>query len=232
MKFLTILSFFLLTLHSNGFAQNEAALVKKVKAKLDKVNDYRATGKMKLDVSFIKAPESTVTVYYKKPDKFKVTKQNGISILPKGGVSVNMNSLLLGDNYTVVPAGHAVVNGVNTTVVKLLPSDDNSDIVLTTLYIDDKNLVIKKSTVTTRENGSYEINLDFGKYLSYGLPDKVTFSFNVKDYKLPKGMVFEYEKGGQKKEATPKNQKGKVEITYSNYIINKGIDDKVFADNS
>ncbi|MES1197730.1 MAG: hypothetical protein ABUL41_00445, partial [Chitinophagaceae bacterium] len=67
-------------------------LVKKVKAKLDKVNDYQASGTMKIDVSFIKAPDSYVKVFYKKPNKFTVKKEGGISILPKGGFSANLNA--------------------------------------------------------------------------------------------------------------------------------------------
>lgn len=210
-------------------AQSEADIVKKVKAKLDKVNDYTAQGKMKIDVSFIDAPESRVVVYYKKPDKFKVKKNGGISILPKGGVSVNMGSLLANENYDIVPGRDAKVNGVDTKVIKLLPQNENSDVVLTTLYIEEKNLVIRKATVTTKENGSYEIELNYGKYMDWGLPDRVIFSFNTKDYKLPKGITFEYEKGDKKKAESLKNRKGKVEIVYSGYTINKGIDDKIFS---
>jgi outer membrane lipoprotein-sorting protein len=216
----------------HSFAQDEHELVKKVKAKLDKVSDYTAQGKMKIDVSFIDAPDSKVIVYYKKPDKFKVKKAGGISILPKGGVSVNMGTLLSNENYDIVPGKDAKVNGVDTKVVKLLPQDENSDVVLTTLYIEEKNSVIKKATVTTKENGSYEIELNYGKYIDWGLPDKVIFSFNAKDYKMPKGITFEYEKGDKKKEEALKNKKGKIEITYSNYIINKGIDDKIFSNKS
>ncbi|HTM94029.1 MAG TPA: hypothetical protein VL095_16525 [Flavisolibacter sp.] len=210
------------------FAQDDTELVKKVKAKLDKVNDYTAEGKMKIDVSFIDALESKVMVYYKKPDKFKVKKNGGISILPKGGVSVNLGMLLGNENYDIVPGKDFKLNGTDTKVIKLLPQNENSDVVLTTLYIEEKNLVVRRATVTTKENGTYEIDLNYGKYLDWGLPDKVTFSFNTKDYKLPKGLTFEYEKGDNKKAEALKNKKGKVEITYSVYTINKGIDDKVF----
>jgi outer membrane lipoprotein-sorting protein len=57
----------------------------------------------------------------------------------------------------------------------------------------------------------------------------VIFSFNTKDYKLPKGVIFDYD-GGQKKDTEKKlsNKKGKVEIQYSSYIINKGVPDSVF----
>ena len=209
-------------------AQDAAELMAKVKSKLDKVNDYTAQGKMKIDVSFIDAPDSKVTVFYKKPDKFKVTKEGGISILPKGGISVNAGTLLADDNYDVVPGKDAKINGIDTKVVKLLPRNENSNIVLTTVYINEKNLVIRKATVITKENGSYEIDFAYGNYMQWGLPDKVIFSFNTSDYKLPKGVTLEYEKGDKKKTDAPKNKKGNVEITYSGYIINKGIDEKIF----
>lgn len=228
MKTLLCFCISVLVVIGHSFGQDETELVKKVKAKLDKVNDYTAVGRMKIDVSFIDAPESKVVVYYKKPDKFKVKKAGGISILPKSGVSVNMGTLLENENYDIVPGKDTKINGADVKVVKLLPKDENSDVVLTTLYIEEKNAVIRKATVTTKENGSYEIELNYGKYIDWGLPDKVVFSFNAKDYKLPKGITFEYEKGNKKKEEALKNKKGKIEITYSGYSINKGIDDKTF----
>jgi outer membrane lipoprotein-sorting protein len=228
MKTLLCFCISVLVVIGHSFGQDETELIKKVKAKLDKVNDYTAGERMKIDVSFIDAPDSKVIVYYKKPDKFKVKKAGGISILPKGGVSVNMGTLLANENYDIVPGKDTKINGADVKVVKLLPQDENSDVVLTTLYIEEINAVIRKATVTTKENGSYEIELNYGKYIDWGLPDKLIFSFNAKDYKLPKGITFEYEKGNKKKEEALKNKKGKIEITYSSYAINKGIDDKTF----
>jgi outer membrane lipoprotein-sorting protein len=149
------------------FAQQEEALVKAVRAKLDKVNDYEASGQMAIDVSFIQAPKSDVTVYYKKPNQFKVVKRDGISILPKGGVGINLGTLLANGEYTVVPAGSAVLNGSAVKVVKLLPQDESGDVVLMTLYIDEKAALVKRTKVTTRENGSYEIDLSYGRYAVY-----------------------------------------------------------------
>ncbi|MGZ5190769.1 MAG: LolA family protein, partial [Flavisolibacter sp.] len=190
---------------SATFCQNETELFNKVKTKNDKVKNYQAEGKLKMDVTFIDAPESKVTVYYKSPDKFKVKKVGGISILPKGGVSINVGSLFANQNYDIVPAKDITLNGVIMKVIKLLPTDENSDVVLTTLYIDEKKLVVNKATVTTKESGTYEIEMNYGKYAEWGLPDKLVFSFNTKDYKLPKGITFEYEKGGKKKEEPIKN---------------------------
>jgi hypothetical protein len=210
-------------------AQNEEALLQKVRAKMERVSDYQAEGKMKLDVSFINAPASKVTVFYKKPNRFKVKKAGGISILPKGGVSVNVNTLITGGSYQTIPGGVSSVDGKPTTIVKLIPTDESSDVVLSVLHIDEKEAVIRKATVTTKESGTYEILLNYGSFTAWGLPDKVVFSFNTKDYKMPKGVVFEYDKGGERKvEEKGKTKKGKVEITYASYVINKGIDEKNF----
>ena len=228
MRFLACFCVAVFVLSGTASSQQEAGLVKKVRAKLDRVRDYTAQGKMKIDVSFIDAPDSKVTVYYQRPDKFKVKKDGGISILPKGGLSINIGSLLGNEQYDVVPGKDVKLNGVDTKVVKLLARSENSDVVLTTLFIEEKNLVVLKATVTTKESGTYEIELSYGKYIQWGLPDKAIFSFNTKDYKLPKGITFEYEKGNRKKEEGLKNKKGKVEITYSTYSINKGIDNAIF----
>lgn len=220
---------FLLCMNLPSQAQSENDLLKAVKAKLDKVKDYQAKGTMNIDVSFIKAPSSAITVFFKKPDQFKIQKQDGLSILPKGSVSMNVGSLLSNSNYTAVAAGDAVIKGITTKVIKLLPLDEASDVVLTTLYIEPKNALVRKASVTTKESGSYEIEMDYGKYADWGLPDKVVFSFNTKDYKLPKGLTFEYDKGENKnKQEAAKNKKGKIEIAYSEYHINKGVNDAVF----
>lgn len=229
MKFFVWISAFCLLSSLPLAAQNETELLKAVKAKLDKVADYKANGNITIDVPFIKAPQSAVTVYFKKPDKFKIEKADGLSIFPKGGVSMNISSLLGNTEYTAVPAGDAVVKGVPVKIVKLLPLDEASDVVLTTLYVDVKSALVRKASVTTKENGSYEVEMDYSRYVTWGLPDKVVFSFSTKDYKLPKGLTFEYEKGTTKKEEAPKNTKGRIEVNYAEYIINKGVSNAIFT---
>jgi len=211
-------------------AQDVSALLKNVRAKMDLVKDYKASGNLKTDVSFLKIPVSKVNVYYKKPDQFRIKKDGGISLLPKGGVSVNLNALMATGEYVAVDAGDAEVNGLKLKVIKLLPSGEESDIILSTLYIDEKALLIKKAVTTTRENGTYQMEMQYGKFAQWGLPDKVVVTFNTKDYKLPKGVTFEYEAGEKPvtKEDALKNKKGKVEITYQSYQINQGFSDAVF----
>ena len=211
-------------------AQDMTPLVQKVRAKIEQVKDYVAVGTMKTDVSFIKAPIGKVKVYFKKPDLFSIKKEGGISLLPKGGVSINMSSLMATTSFVALSAGEALVDGIKTRVVKLLPMNENSEVILTTLYIQEATLLVLKAVTSTRENGTYEMTMQYGAYQQYGLPDKVIFSFNTKDYKLPKGITLEFEEDTKPltEAEKVKNRKGRVEINYSAYTINQGLADAVF----
>ena len=215
-----------------GKAQGDAAaLIQKVGAKIERVNNYSAEGKMKTNVAFLKVPESVVKIYFKKPNRLKIKNEKGISFVPKGAVSINLSNIINGEKYTALDAGMDKIGNTVVRVVKLLPVDDNADIVLSTVYIDEANLVIKKAKTTTRENGSYELEMTYGIYTAYGLPDKIIFTFNTKEYKLPKGITFDFDDGTAAKKNIPqglnKNQ-GQAEITFDSYIINKGVSDALF----
>ena len=101
---------------------------------------------------------------------------------------------------------------------------------LATLYIDTKRLLVLKAKTTTRESGTNEVELFYGKFLPTGLPDRIIFSFNTEDFKLPKGVTFDYDDGTAKNKGTEprKNQRGRIEITYLNYAVNKGLSDSLF----
>lgn len=224
--------FFLFLIQLNLFtrAQDINMLVQKVKDKINLVNDYEANAKMKTNVIFLKVPVAAVKVYFKKPDRLKIKNEKGISFIPKGAVNINMNNVLGNGKFSVLDAGNDMIGSTAVKVVKLLPEDDTADVVLSTLYIDAVNLVILKTKTTTRDNGTYELEMSYGKYIAYGLPDKIIFSFNTKNYKMPRGVTFDFEDGSDKKKTgdIPKNKKGRVEISINTYIINKGVADIVF----
>lgn len=226
-----LLTGFVLTAITVKAQEDVNTLIKKVSAKIDLVNNYEADGKMKTNVTFLKVPESAVKIYFKKPNKLKIKNEKGISFVPKGAVSINLSNIINGSKYTALDAGTDKIGNTLVRVIKLLPEDDNADIVLSTVYIDEANQVIKKAKTTTRENGSYQLEMTYGKYIAYGLPDKILFTFNTKDYKLPKGVTFDFDDGKEVKKTTPDNLKknqGMAEISFDSYLINKGVSDAVF----
>src|SRR5437870_7023810 len=148
-------------------AQSAEEIIQRIKTKLEKINDYVAEGKMKTNVAFIKAPIATVKVYYKKPDKLLILNETGISFIPKGAVNININNVFVNmQAFDIIDAGR---DNVGLRIIKLLPKDDTADIVLSTLYVDEKSLLVKRSKTTTKENGTYELEMSYGKFLEYGL---------------------------------------------------------------
>ena len=217
-----------LLISTNALAQTDP-LIEKVAQKLALVNDYVAEGVMKTDVSFIKASLGKVKVYFKKPNLLKVKKEGGISLLPRGGVSLTINTLLNTRQYTTISAGTQLLYGKNLTVIKLIPTDDNLDWVISTLWIDPTEALVYKTATTTKENGSYEITMEYGEYAKFGLASKIVFSFNTKDYKLPNGITLEFgDEDPNTKQKAFKNKKGTIEIIYNNYIVNKGVSNSIF----
>jgi hypothetical protein len=78
-----------------------------------------------------------------------------------------------------------------------------------------------------------KMNLEYGTYASIALPDKVSYIIDVKDYKLPKGVTMDYNADEVVKPAKQSGnplpiKKGKIQIQYSNYQINKGLSNDIF----
>ena len=214
-----------------SFSQSAEEMAAKLKSKLLSVKDYEAKGMLKTDVAFLKLPISAVRIFYKFPDLFRIKKDGGISVLPKGGIRINMNSLITEGNYTSLSAGRVVWKGSDLAILKLIPNGESSDIVLTTLYVDDKAMLIRRAITTTKDNGTYEMEMEYGKYAKWGLPDKAIMIFNTKDYKLPKGITFEYDASISQKsnEKKPLSQQGRIAISYASYEINQGLAADLFG---
>ncbi len=227
-----ILTAFILLSSTVAMAQQDInAVLNKAKIKIETVNDYEALGVMKTNVAFLKIPIAKVKIYFKSPNKLKLKSESGVSFVPKGAVSINLNNITGSQKFTVLDAGTDKIEGFAVRIAKLIPIDESSDLVISTIYIDETRDLILKTKTTTKENGTYELIMTYGIYATNGLPDKIIFSFNAKDYKLPKGITFDFDDGDKPVAASKNNlkdKKGKVEITFKNYVINKGVADNIF----
>lgn len=229
-----ILVFFILPL-SSASAQNLSAqdLFLKMRGKLLAVQDYTADIKMKVDISFLRMPAIRGILYFKAPDKLRLERNGGISILPKKNISLTLNNLVPSGNVTVIDAGADMVNTNPVRVIKVIPDNDASGIVLTKIWVDENRLLALRTETTTRDNGTVKMDLKYGKYVAWSLPDEVTFVVDVKEFKLPKGMTMDYEGGDnhtQTQATSHKQKKGTIQIKYLSYKINTGLSDEVFHD--
>jgi hypothetical protein len=225
--FILVCSFFLIEMRVVQ-AQDPTALMNDIRKKMEKIADYEAEARFKTEIPFLKVPDATVRIYYKRPDKVRIKNQHGISLVPRETTSISLYQVLHSPGQAL-DAGKDVIRGIPVRIIKLLPLDENGDLILSTFYVDPDRLLILKAKTTSRRNGTNEVEMYYGKFLATGLPDKIIFTFNSQEFKLPKGVTFDYDDGStRKKQEVTGNQQGKIEITYLDYSINKGIPDSLF----
>lgn len=214
-----------------AFAQNSDAqqLLERVKQKFSSIKDYRATIKVKVDVDFLKVPETEAQILFKQPDKIRI-KSDGFAMLPKQGLDFSPLALLKG-NYTSFYDKEETINGFACSAVKVVPLGDSKDIILSTLWIDKEHLAIRKVESTTKFNGTFTMELNYDHTLldKYPLPASMVFTFDITKMNIPKTF------SGDLNEETPKKKKnklskGSVYVTYLDYKVNTGLKDDDFKE--
>lgn len=207
-------------------------LLDRVKTKYDKIEDYEVDVTIKIDVNFLKMPDSKAKIFFKKPDKVRL-KSEGFAMLPKNGVNFSPAALLNGD-YDALYIGSEEKEGRLYEVVKVIPKSDSSGVILTTLKIDPQNDVVSFVETTTKNTGSFEVEVKYTEIEEYHLPQEVILSFNMGDIQIPKAAAAQFDRGDDKLDDTNKKDKdkmkGTVKIFYENYKVNVGLSDDIFTD--
>ncbi|MFM7006534.1 MAG: hypothetical protein ACKOWX_04715 [Flavobacteriales bacterium] len=224
--------FLLLSLFSvqTFWAQDANELVGAVRLKLEKVQDYSADIHIKAQVPMIKIDEVDAKVFYKSPNKMKV-ESKGIAILPKQGMG-ELNAFLTDEkNYTCALNGTKMLGEVKTTVVSVLPTVENSDIILVKLWIDTQKDLILKSQITSKANGTLDVNYFYGDQAKYGLPYKMVFTIDVKKFKLPKSVAADLHQNKKQTSTKDGPQTGTIVLQMRNYKVNQGLQDAIFKNN-
>lgn len=209
-----------------GFCQTAEEILKGVIDKIDLVQDYQADVQIKAAIPFIKVPIAKATIFFKQKDKFKV-ESKGIAILPKQGMSDLTGFLSNEKKYSAVLGEAKTINEHKTRLISILPSDENSEIILAKVYISTSEDLIYRTVLTTKSSGTVSIDYEYNLNKKYGLPNKMTFTVDIKKFKMPKSVASDI-RNNEKKKKYKENEKGTIVLTFSNYLVNKGISDEVF----
>jgi outer membrane lipoprotein-sorting protein len=215
-----------------GFSQSKDPneILNDVITNFNKVNDYQVDVNIKVDVEFIKVPETKAKIYFKQPDKVHL-EADGFAMLPKNGMEFSPSAFIKKD-YTAIYEQDVDLNGYKTSMVKVIPLGDQGEVILSTLWIDQKKQVIRKVESTTKTNGTFSIDFTFDDKIKYPLPSKIIFSFNMDKMNIPSTITGETtnEKQDKKNKNSGSTTRGQVIVNYSNYVVNKGISDSIFED--
>jgi len=225
-----LLLFFVLC-GSNLFAQTKDAekILDAVKKKFDAVRDYEVDVSIKLDFEFVKMPDTKAKIYFKQPDKVKIDSK-GFAMLPKQSLNFSPKQFLNG-KYTAIYVKTETVDGSKLDVVKIIPESDSAGIVLSTLWIEQAQSVIRKIETTAKRSGTVKVELTYDNK-NLGLPSQLKFNFSAE--KSQQQNVSPENKDDQDEHNIRWRDRselsGSVIVTYSNYKINKGIPDSFFEE--
>jgi outer membrane lipoprotein-sorting protein len=220
--------FFALTFVLNAQNNNADKILSEVKKKFEKVNDYKCDVNIKVDFDFIKMPDTKATIYFKKPNKVKM-ESKGFAMLPKQGINFSPMQLLEGDFNTLYIRQEKYGNYA-TDVVKIIPNSDSSDIIMTTLWVDNAQSLIRKIETIGRKAGTIKIELNYSAGQTHPMPESAKFYFNFGEMSMPMNPMQQDKKDDENRGRVPQEMKGAVTITYSDYEVNKGLPDSLFKD--
>lgn len=200
-------------------------IVAKMRGNLDKLNTFEADIRIVIDVSYLDMPPKTGKIYYQSPGRSKIDIP-GFSLLPKEGTGLFLDEVLGSGDVSAIYVGEEKLKGKPHHVLKVLPLDQSSNIVLTTLWVDAKNYTVTKAEATTKNSGSLNMAFEYTNVKGINLPKQMEIGFQVEEFKLPKTMTGDTRRGDDK--PAENNGRGGVKISYSNYKVNIPLPKGVF----
>lgn len=205
------------------------SLIKKVVSEIEKIKSYKVDVEIEVDVDFINMPVKHATMFYRHPDKIKF-KSDEFIMLPKRGLNNGIQKLL-SEPYTSIYVGTEIIDEANHHIVKIIPLGKKPDIILATLWINDKSFLVSKSESSTRNEGTFTVDYSYLNE-TLALPSEMTISFEIENLKIPLKFIGKTQGINIDSEKVKGKQEGKVYLRFKGYEINQLIENSVFEDNT
>jgi outer membrane lipoprotein-sorting protein len=204
-------------------AQEEAARpLDALQKKYSGLKDYTVDVNVHFDIEGFKAPDMQAKLYCKPPDRMKIESKR-IFFLPKEGGTFNP-SMFNKEDFEVKLLERLTVEGRNAVKLRLTPKKrkrNGQDFILT---VDTNRNLIREMNVSSIEGREVKAMIEYGKFSDFDLPTRMELHLDV-----PFSESREIKDFGQSAQPA-RRVTGRVEITYSNYRVNVGLDDKIFKE--
>jgi outer membrane lipoprotein-sorting protein len=174
------------------------------------VKDYSADATVTVQSQTVHIPRSRVRILYKKPDKVRVESSDGFAMLPRQGIFAGDPLAGIRESTNLKLAGVRKLSGESCFVVSGLQKHDG-DQVKYTACVGRKSWLVRQIT-TESGQGAASVSLWYTRV------GKECF---MPSRTLAKVLPASRD-GGVRKDSTM------IEVKFSNYKVNTGIDDKVF----
>jgi len=242
MRYIRIIIFLFvpISLFSSEFEKYDdiETIIRKTQKQFEKASDYQVTMKIDLKVPGFRMPKKKYKVYFKQPNKLKI-KSRGFGMLPKTGIFTspidnfdnlkNMRIVKSINNNKVHIKGDVIVDSLKLKMPNeyaKLGFKPSVTVVIDTIDWVINNVITELDTLKLVEITNEYQNVNSG----FIMPSSSTVQYFIKDAKLSGWLKKDITSivGQNPLEKNTDMVEGKISIVYEDYIINRGIRDKIF----
>jgi hypothetical protein len=212
----------------NLYAQTPQQLLKEVSDQFKKVQTYQSEVDILFDIPSVTIDPIKGKAFYKAPSKFRI-RTTGVAFLPKQDPYQVVRLLDDPSAYLAVFNGDEKVQGKNCRIINIIPSKEG-DLVMAKVWLNAPMKSILKMQVTTKSSGVVLVENVFGRFQSYGLPDRSVFTIDMSTFKVPKGVSIDINTSSSPESKEKRRTSGKIHLHFKDYVINQKVDDKIFQE--
>ena len=213
-KTLYLIAFLLFGLNCN--AQEIDTDLLAIKAKMHAVNTFSAKLQLDLDAPFINMPTKRAEMEYQRGKDLKFSSDDFV-ILPKRGLDFTLSELFE-HPFITVDRGMQTLDENQVKVLNVIPTGDDSDMALATLFLDTEQQRIAASEITTKKNGTYKLKMQYDQ-TSTVLPNYVEVAFAIEKLKIPLNFMGSDTKIDRKTMRNMDTKTGVLKLKITDYQI-------------
>lgn len=187
-----------------------------IKKRMDSVKQFSASLILDLDVPFIRMPTKTAKIAYSIGKKMEFSSKDFV-MLPKRGLDFSLSEIFKYP-FITVDRGVEVRDGRSLKMINIIPTTNQSELALATLYMDTKAVRIVQSEINTRKEGSYTLLMNYAQ-LKDILPSYVEATFAIERLKIPLNFMGKGTTIDRKKMRSMETKTGKIKMQIRNYVI-------------
>ena len=233
-------------------AKSQNTDLEKIKNKIitqfSKIDDYQVDINIKINMTGFRMPKKKIKMFFKNPDKLNI-KTNGFAIIPKTGINNNPNELFEMFNY-ITEVKRTIRDNKQFYFITGIVNPDSIDVpiknfqseeskIIMSLLIDAKEWIITEVEIFLDKEKIFSIKTDYINIDNIMVPQETKLVIGIKEISRIKNnfnsdLLFNSDNDLAKASGfNLKNDEfiGEISMKFSNYIINKGIDDNVFIRN-
>ena len=187
----------------------------RIKERMEEVLHFTAEIVVDVEAPFINMPTKTASMEYNRGEKIKF-KSKDFLIFPKRGLDFTFSELFE-HPFISVDRGFKAIDNQNLKVLSVIPKDEKADMAMATLYLDIENDHIIISEITTKNQGSYTLQMQYNA--AEILPDHIEVSFAIENLKIPLNFMGSDTKIDRKRMKSNETNTGTVKLQIKNYDI-------------